>query len=109
MKKIILILSILFLFGCSQKEKEAALITNININKYSLEYYEKVNLYDLINIENGTIIDKDYQINTKELGEKEITVNYKDSSDKESTYKFTISINDTTSPLGVAYDNTSTQ
>jgi GH25 family lysozyme M1 (1,4-beta-N-acetylmuramidase) len=99
MKKIILILSILFLFGCSSKEKEVVLITNINVNKNTLEYYEKVNLYDLISIENGTIIDKDYQINTKELGEKEITVNYKDSSDKESTYKFTISINDTTSPL----------
>ena len=99
MKKIFLILSILFLFGCSSKDKEVVLITNININKDSLEYYEKVNLYDLINIENGIIIDDDYQIDTKELGEKEISIKYKDSNNDISTYKFNISINDTTPPI----------
>ena len=99
MKKIILILSILFLFGCSSKEKEVVLITNINVNKNTLEYYEKVNLYDLISIENGTITSENYQIDTKTLGDKELTINYKDSKNKELAYKFTIKIDDTTPPL----------
>ena len=99
MKKIILILSILFLFGCSPKNKEVVLITNINVKKDTLEYYEKVNLYDLIEIENGTITDENYSINTKELGEKEIIINYKDSSNKNYTYNLKISIDDRTPPL----------
>ncbi len=99
MKKIILIITILFLFGCSPKNKEVVLITNINVKKDTIEYYEKVNLYDLIEIENGTIIDENYSINTKELGEQEIIIKYKDSNKDISTYKFNISVNDTTPPL----------
>jgi GH25 family lysozyme M1 (1,4-beta-N-acetylmuramidase) len=101
MKKIFLILSILFLFGCSPKteEEKVVLVTTIDVKKNLIEYYEKVNLYDLINIENGTIIDEDYQIDTKELGEKEISFNYKDINDETLSYKFDISIDDTTSPL----------
>lgn len=99
MKKIILILSILFLFGCSSKDKEVILITNINIKKASLEYYERINLYDLISVENGTIIDENYQINTTGLGEQEITIKYKDQNNEINSYKFRIAINDTTPPL----------
>ncbi len=99
MKKIFLVFSILFLFGCTPKDKEVMLITNISIKKDKLEYYEKINLYDLINIENGTIINQNYQINTKELGEKEISINYKDLNNDLSTYKFKVLVSDTTPPL----------
>ena len=99
MKKIFLIFSILFLFGCTPKTEEVVLITSINIKKDTLEYYERINLYDLINIENGTIIDENYSINTKELSEQEIKIKYKDSNGEISTYSLKISINDTTPPL----------
>ena len=100
MKKLILFLSLLTLFGCNKvKEQEVNLTTNVDINKTKLEYYENINLYDLIKIENGTILTKDYQIDTKSLGEKQISFKYKDIDSKEKEYNFTINIDDTTPPL----------
>ena len=101
MKKIILLLSVLALFGCNKdpKEQQVVLTTNIDVNQTKLEYYEDINLYDLINIENGTIITEDYKIDTKSLGDKEISLKYKDADNKELDYNFTITIDDTTPPL----------
>lgn len=99
MKKIFLFLSVLSLFSCNKKEQEVNLITNVNVNKEKLEYYENINLHDLISIENGTILTENYQINTKELSEKQISFKYKDINNKEQEYSFTIKIDDTTPPL----------
>ena len=99
MKKLILFLSLLTLFGCNKvKEQEVNLTTNVNINKTKLEYYENINLYDLIKIENGTILTENYLIDTKSLGEKQISFKYKDIDSKEKEYNFTINIDDTTPP-----------
>lgn len=100
MKKFIMFLLLLSLFGCNkEKEQKVVLTTNIDLNKTKLEYYEDINLYNLIKIENGTILTKDYQIDTKTLGEKEISLKYKDINNKELDYNFTITIDDTTPPL----------
>lgn len=109
MKKIILVLSILTLFSCNKKEQEVNLITNVNVNKTKLEYYESINLYNLITIENGIILTEDYQIDTKELGEKQISFKYKDINSKEQEYSFTIKIDDTTPPLIFASKKYSTE
>lgn len=98
MKKLILFLSLLILFGCTKEQEPVNLITSIDINKTKLEYYEDINLHDLIKIENGTILTEDYKIDTKSLGEKEITFKYKDTDSKELDYSFTITIDDTTPP-----------
>ena len=100
MKKFIMFLLLLSLFGCNkEKEQKVVLTTNIDLNKTKLEYYEDINLYNLIKIENGTILTEDYQIDTKTLGEKEISLKYKDINNKELDYNFTITIDDTTPPL----------
>lgn len=103
MKKIIIILYILLLTGCTEKEK---VLTNININKENIEYGEEIYLYDLISIENGKILTKNYLIDTLELQKNEkIVIKYKDYYDKNQNYEFKISIVDTTKPLILSQNN----
>ena len=108
MKKIILLLSILILFGCSKKE-EIKINTSISVNKTDIEYYEDISLYNLITIENGEIITDDFKIDTKELGNKEIKFEYYDYNKNKKEYNFNVSILDTTPPIIFASKRYSTE
>ena len=58
MKKIIILILVVLLCGCNNKNT-----TIINLNKnLNIEVGESVYLYDLVNIENGSFITKNYLI-----------------------------------------------
>ena len=63
MKKIIILILVILLCGCGNKNK-----TIINLNKnLNIEVGESVYLYDLVNIENGSFITKNYLIDTNKI------------------------------------------
>lgn len=97
MKKVIIILLSLLLIGCSSKEKNETIIKpkdNLNI-----EYGSIISLYDLFDIENGTIISKNSTVNTLVLGNQNIKVFYKDENKKKKNYTLKINVIDSTPPL----------
>ena len=96
MKKIIIIFLILILCGCNKNYPNTIIKLNENLN---IEYANKIYLYDLFTITNGTIITENYLIDTSYLGKKQITFDYKNSNNKKKKYSFEINIVDTTPPL----------
>lgn len=95
MKKIIILILVILLCGCGNKNT-----TIINLNKnLNIEVGESVYLYDLVNIENGSFITKNYLIDTNKIGTKDISFTYKASNNKNEKYSFKVNIIDTTPPV----------
>lgn len=95
MKKIIILILVILLCGCNNKNT-----TIINLNKnLNIEVGESVYLYDLVNIENGSFITKNYLIDTNKIGTKDISFTYKASNNKNEKYSFKVNIIDTTPPV----------
>lgn len=95
MKKIIILILVVLLCGCNNKNT-----TIINLNKnLNIEVGESVYLYDLVNIENGSFITKNYLIDTNKIGTKDISFTYKASNNKNEKYSFKVNIIDTTPPV----------
>ena len=98
MKKLLfLLLVVIIMTGCESKnyvENPKA----INIKKETIEVFEDINLYDLLEKENEvSFITDNYQIDTEEIGKKTHEITYK-YNNKEYTYKFSINIIDTEPP-----------
>lgn len=72
--------------------------TKINA-KDTIEFDSTTYLYDIISIENGTIISKNKRIDTSTIKSQDITIKYKNEKNKTKQYKFTIEVKDTTSPI----------
>lgn len=100
MKKILLIICLLFLVcGCNKEEKEIIPSNEITAKKdLTFEYAEKVKLYDLVNSDRGIIDNNDY-IDTYKLGNNEITINYTNSKNEKDKVNVTYNIVDTTKPI----------
>ena len=110
MKKfIILLISICLLTGCGKnkdikivdhsddKSQEKVEVINL-VDTLSLEINSEVNLYNLIEEDNGKeIISEDYVIDTSKLGEQELVIKYKEN-DEEKEYSFNIKVIDTKKP-----------
>lgn len=96
-KSFIIIFFVLILTGCIF-EKEVTTIIEVEDNLTFL-YGQKVKLYDIINIIDGSITDNNYYINTDELKEYEITVNYKNSNRKKQQYKLKYEVIDNLKPV----------
>mgnify|MGYP001103232300 CR=1 FL=1 len=95
MKKIIILILVVLLCGCGNKNT-----TIISLNKnLNIEVGESVYLYDLVNIENGSFITKNYLIDTNKIGTKDISFTYKASNNKNEKYSFKVNIIDTTPPV----------
>lgn len=94
MKKIIILICCLFLNGCLKDTTKITLNDNLNI-----EYGETIYLNDLVKIEDGSLITKNYKIDSYKLGTKTIKIKYKNSNHWRHEYKFQINIVDTTPPL----------
>ncbi len=112
MKKIIIISSLIIIIGIisfiliislTQESKEQKIIKSestddlIITNNLSFEYYETVNISDIIEVNEGELLNT-FLIDTKELGQKEQIIQYKK---EDITYETTIMYNvvDTTPPL----------
>ncbi len=98
MRKFSLILLVLIIMiGCEKKNY----VENpevINIKKETIEVFEDINLFDLLEKENDvSFITEDYKIDTDEIGEKTHEITYK-YNNKEYTYKFNINVIDTEPP-----------
>ena len=94
MKKYLLTIMLLLICGCSKE------ITEITLNdKLTYEYDDKINLYDLVNIKNGTFKTDDYLINTSNLGIKEINFKYLNNNNQTKQHYFEINVVDTTNPI----------
>ena len=96
-KILILTLSIFLLSGCIF-EKEVTTIIEVE-NNLTFSYGEKVNLYDIIKIIDGNIIDDNYKLNTEELGNYTINVNYKNSNKKKQIYELKYEVIDEIPPI----------
>ncbi len=96
MKKVVLIILMFLLLGCS-KEK---IVTNIQIeDNLNIEYREEKYLYDFVNVENGSMITENHLIDSNKLGKQEIIFKYKNSKNRTQFYKFYVTIVDTTNPV----------
>ena len=100
MKKFFILLVIIgFLFGCAKKEEKPVIKPSIEVIKSTLEYDEKIKLYDLIKISNGKLITKNDDINTDKLGIQKQIIKYKDSNNKTYQQEINLEVKDTTPPL----------
>ncbi len=70
----------------------------INVIQDNIEVYNEMKLYDIISIKDAEIISKNYDIDTKKLGQKEYKVYYK-KDDKKYVYKFMVNIVDSEPPI----------
>lgn len=93
MKKIIIILGLIFLTGC---QKNIAIITPKD--NLVFPFLSEVYPEDLITIENGEFLNTE-AITTTKLGENVITIDYKDTKNHKGTYEITYTIIDTNPPL----------
>lgn len=98
MKRFLVILLVLLVItGCGKKNY----VENpevISLKKDTIEVFDEIKLYDLIEKDSDvTFVTDDYQIDTEEIGNKihEITYKY---LNKEYTYKFDVNIIDTEAP-----------
>lgn len=93
---IIAIVGIFIYFNIKENKRIDAeavtLIENLNI-----EYGKKAKISDFIQNLNGTLLN-DYEINTENLGENQITFEYINIKNKKRKYTFTITTIDTTKP-----------
>ncbi len=93
---IIAIVGIFIYFNIKENKRIDAeavtLIENLNI-----EYGKKAKVSDFIQNLNGTLLN-DYEINTENLGENQITFEYINIKNKKRKYTFTITTIDTTKP-----------
>lgn len=93
MKKIIIILGLIFLTGC---QKNIAIITPKD--NLVFPFLSEVYPENLITIENGEFLNTE-AITTTKLGENVITIDYKDTKNHKGTYEITYTIIDTNPPL----------
>ena len=109
-KKIIIGIIILILIGIltvigfmllNKKEYYELDINDVYIENKEIEVYEKIKLSQIIYLCDDCFLSKDYDIDTNEIGKKELDINYTKDKDK---YKGTLEVNiiDTTPPyIGV--------
>lgn len=78
--------------------KEVTTVITVK-NNTNIEYNSELYLFDLVDIVDGTLLSNNYQIDTLELGKKDITFDYKDSNKKKKKYTFSYEIVDNTYPI----------
>ena len=95
MKKIIIlfIISLSILTGCIKKED-----VKIKQKITEIEYNTKLNISDIVDIENLKIIN-DKKVDTSSLGNQKINIKYEDNNGKIHNTKVTIDVVDKTKPL----------
>lgn len=102
---IIIISSIIYIFT---KEKEIIPKTDVKVtlvDNLNIEVNSEVKVNSLIsNVENGSIIGNNENIDTSKIGKKEITIKLKNDKGKEEKYTFEINIVDTENPKIEAKD-----
>ena len=101
MKKIILVIFILLLCGCSYDPYKMPKNAIINTNDKTYEIYtQNIKLKDLIKDTNTEIVNKKEILKTNKLGKNKITIEYKYKR-KNRIYKYdtTYNIVDTTKPI----------
>lgn len=105
MKKIILILvSFIFLYGCSEPIKEMPKEVTINYKNEDIEVYKELKIKDLIIDSNVEISNKNENIITSEIGKQNINVYYTYKNRKYvDVYK--LKVVDTTSPRIISGTN----
>lgn len=114
-KKIVIIISIIIILLISailiglkvykeEKIKNAKIVVELK-DTLETEFLSKVKVSDFITNINGEIIN-DYLIDTKSIGEKEITFQYINEENIKIKYSYKLNIKDTTPPvvwLGASY------
>ena len=102
MKKIVIVIFCLFLFGCGKKEVIYEDTTNdfLNTKINNVEVYEDTYLNDIIEIVNDEIkLESDnYKIDTTKLGVQNLDINY-EYKGKKYVYHYEFDVKDTTPPL----------
>ncbi len=102
MRKIIILMFCLFIFGCGKKEVIYEDTTNdfVNTKINSVEVYEDIYLNDIIKIVNDEIkLESDnYKIDTTKLGVQNLDINYEYKGEKY-VYHYEFDVKDTTPPL----------
>lgn len=97
LKIIILLITISLSSGCIFEPK---VTTEIKLaNNLTYNYGDKVYIYDLVQITDGTIIDQNYLVDTTNIGDNKIKISYKDSNKHKKSYEFNINIIDNEKPL----------
>ena len=104
MKKIVIVLLVFILFGCSKNEEVQVNEPVIELFELEVrdnlyfEYATDVFLYDLIDSRDSTITSDNIKLDTLSLGDKTITIEYLHNNTKMSK-EITYSVVDTTKPL----------
>jgi len=65
----------------------------------TFQYDDEIYLYDTISIIDGNILTENYQLNTDDLGTKEIEITYKDSNRWKHKYTYSYKVVDKIAPL----------
>lgn len=98
-KRIIFILGILLLAGCSYDKYEMPKDAYINTNELEAKVYSKeAKIYDLIGDNNVEILTKNKKLDTSEVGDKEIEISYKYGK-RDYLYKINYKVIDDETPI----------
>lgn len=110
MKKILIVLLIIFLCGCSYDPYEMPKKAYIKTNDKTYEVYsENIKLTELINDTNTEILNKKEILKTTKLGKNKVTIIYKyKRKNRKYKYDVTYNITDTTSPTILNADSSKT-
>ncbi|NLW70006.1 MAG: hypothetical protein GX061_02855 [Eubacteriaceae bacterium] len=113
-KKLLLSLKIVLVVLCATAVFAAAMVmlggegtlngnsfkkTTLNKLEKEFEYNSKATLYDLFDLENGTLVSADMPIDTGKLGEATVKIVYKNSRGKSIEEELTYTVTDKTPPV----------
>ena len=114
MKKLLLIISCVFLIAGCDKKIDIEIVDNFEDVKVELKDQEieinkdLLNTSGIVNIEHGELITEEANIDTSNLGEQEIKIIVKNERDEEKEFSYKVNVIDTTSPVITAKEKINT-
>ena len=101
MKKILLFITpFLLLTACGKKVEEAKEELTVKTEDLTVKLNEEIlNTKGITELENGTIVTEEQNIDTSKLGEQTITITIKDNEDNEKEYTFKVTVIDDEAPV----------
>ena len=99
-KRVIILIFILLISGCSYDEYEMPKDAYIKLNENRFEVYNQdIKIYDLIKDTNVEILTKNKKIDTTKLGNNKITITYKYNKRRKYKYDINYDVIDTVKPV----------
>jgi len=114
MKRMLLVISCIFLIAGCDKKIDVEIVDNFEDVKVELRDQEVeinndlLNTAGIVNVEHGEVLTEEVNVDTSKLGEQEVTIVVKNERDEEKEFSYKVNVIDTTKPVISAKDKITT-